>query len=68
MLYESGEPLRHVYFPNDCLVSLLVAVADRKALEVGLVGREGMVGLRSRWEWTLPPFAPWCREPAPPCA
>lgn len=35
----------HVYFPDNCTVSL-VAVADRSsALEVGLVGREGMVGI-----------------------
>jgi len=35
----------HVYFPNDCTVSL-VALADLSSgLEVGLVGREGMVGI-----------------------
>jgi len=34
-----------VYFPGSCMVSL-VAVADRtSALEVGLVGKEGMVGI-----------------------
>lgn len=45
MLYQPRTPSRHVYFPNDCMVSLL-AVADRdRGLEVGLVGREGMVGL-----------------------
>ena len=45
VLYEPGEPIRHVYFPNDCLVSLLATVEGRDALEVGLVGREGMVGV-----------------------
>jgi CRP-like cAMP-binding protein len=45
VLYEPGERLRHVYFLNDGLVSLLMVMADRKALEVGLVGREGMVGV-----------------------
>lgn len=44
ILYEAGERLRHAYFPNDAVVSLLVKVED-KALEVGLVGREGMVGI-----------------------
>ena len=45
MLCEPRTPNRHVYFPNDCMVSLL-AVADRgRGLEVGLVGREGMVGI-----------------------
>jgi hypothetical protein len=46
VLYEPGEQMRHVYFPVDCLVSLLTVVDGRRALEVGLVGREGMVGSR----------------------
>jgi CRP-like cAMP-binding protein len=45
VLYEPGERIRHVYFPNDSLVSLLTLVDDHLALEVGMVGREGMVGL-----------------------
>jgi CRP-like cAMP-binding protein len=45
VLYEPGERLRHVYFPNDAHVSLLIVMLDRKALEVGLVGQEGMVGI-----------------------
>ena len=45
VLYGPGDPIRHVYFPNDSLVSLLATVEGRQALEVGLVGREGMVGI-----------------------
>jgi len=45
VLYEPGDPIRHVYFPNDSLVSLLTTVEGHEALEVGLVGREGMVGI-----------------------
>lgn len=45
VLYEPGDPIRHVYFPNDCLVSLLATVGGCDALEVGLVGREGVVGI-----------------------
>jgi CRP-like cAMP-binding protein len=44
VLYEPGDRLRHVYFPGDAHVSLLVVLDKDKALEVGLVGREGMVG------------------------
>lgn len=45
VLYESGDPIRYVYFPSDCLISLLTQVEDHMALEVGLVGSEGMVGI-----------------------
>jgi CRP-like cAMP-binding protein len=46
VLYEPGDSIRNVYFPNDCLVSLLTVIDGHRALEVGLVGREGMVGAR----------------------
>ena len=46
VLYEPGEQMRHVYFPSNCLVSLLTVVEGHRVLEVGLVGREGMVGSR----------------------
>lgn len=37
--------LSDVYFPNSGIVSLLAAVNGRATLEVGLVGKEGMIGL-----------------------
>ena len=45
VLYEPGTPIRHVYFPTDALVSLLTVVDGHMALEIGLVGREGMLGI-----------------------
>jgi CRP-like cAMP-binding protein len=45
VLYEPGQVIQHVYFPNDSLVSLLTLVDHHMALEVGIVGREGMVGV-----------------------
>ena len=45
VFYESGETIRHVYFPCDSLVSLLTLADGHLALEVGLIGREGMVGI-----------------------
>ena len=45
VLYQTGEPITHVYFPRSGVVSLLVPLSDGAAIEVGLVGREGMVGV-----------------------
>ena len=44
VLCEAGKAIRHVYFPLDSLVSLLAAAGKGDTLEVGLVGKEGMVG------------------------
>ena len=45
VLYEPGKRIRHVYFPGDSLISLLTLVEGHLALEVGMVGREGMIGV-----------------------
>jgi CRP-like cAMP-binding protein len=45
VLYEPGNTIRHVYFPGSSLVSLLTLADGHLALEVGLIGREGMVGI-----------------------
>jgi CRP-like cAMP-binding protein len=45
VIFEPGDLIRDVYFPTSGIISLLAAVEDRATLEVGIVGREGMVGL-----------------------
>lgn len=45
VIYEFGDLIRNVYFPTSGIISLLATVEDRATLEVGIVGREGMVGL-----------------------
>lgn len=45
VLFEARARIAHVYFPQGCVVSLLVEAGDGPAVEVGLVGNEGMVGL-----------------------
>jgi CRP-like cAMP-binding protein len=45
VLYEPGAQIPDVYFPDKSIVSLLTIVDGHAALEVGLVGREGMVGI-----------------------
>ena len=44
VLYETNDPIRYVYFPNDSLISLLTLVDAHHALEVGMVGPEGILG------------------------
>ena len=41
----ADQRLSWVHFPIDCAVSLVIESADRPMLEIGLVGREGMVGV-----------------------
>jgi CRP-like cAMP-binding protein len=45
VLYEPHARIRHVYFPNDCFVSMLTSVDAERVAEVGLVGSEGMIGV-----------------------
>lgn len=45
ILFLPDEQIRHVYFPISSVVSLLTALEDGNGMEVGLVGREGMVGI-----------------------
>jgi CRP-like cAMP-binding protein len=45
VLYESGGPLHHVYFPTDSIVSLLYAMANGASAEIAVVGNEGVLGI-----------------------
>ncbi|ACC81057.1 Crp/Fnr family transcriptional regulator [Nostoc punctiforme] len=44
-LYEAGEPITQVYFPNKAVVSIITTMEDGSTVEVGLVSSEGMVGM-----------------------
>jgi CRP-like cAMP-binding protein len=45
VLHEAGETIRSVYFLNDGLGSVPTVQPDGKSVEVGLIGREGFVGV-----------------------
>ena len=45
VLYSAGAQIENVYFPETAVVSLLSTLEDGSTTEVGLIGREGMVGL-----------------------
>jgi CRP-like cAMP-binding protein len=44
ILYEAGDPIRYVYFPADCIVSLLYVMENGASAEISVVGYEGLVG------------------------
>ena len=44
-LHEPSDVLRFAHFPNSGLISLLIATADGKTVEAGVVGKEGAAGI-----------------------
>jgi CRP-like cAMP-binding protein len=44
VLFESGDEVDQVYFPQYGMLSLLAVLRDGKAIETATVGREGVVG------------------------
>jgi CRP-like cAMP-binding protein len=45
IIYAANEAIGPVYFPVSGISSMVCLMADGRAAEVGLIGREGMVGL-----------------------
>jgi CRP-like cAMP-binding protein len=45
VLYESGDTLRHIYFPTDSIVSLLYVMKDGASAEISVVGNDGAIGV-----------------------
>jgi CRP-like cAMP-binding protein len=45
VIYSAGDNIEYVYFPEIAVVALLSSLEDGSTTEVGLIGREGMVGL-----------------------
>jgi CRP-like cAMP-binding protein len=45
VLYEPGDLQRHVFFPADCIVSLLYVMENGASAEIAVVGNEGLIGV-----------------------
>lgn len=46
VLSEPGKPTKYAYFPTEGFISLIAVVKGSPGVEVGMVGREGMLGVQ----------------------
>ena len=44
-LYESGDPIGHVFFPTTSIVSLLYVMENGASAEIAITGNEGLIGI-----------------------
>ncbi len=44
-IYAAGQKVNFVYFPADCIISLIYVTLDGHSSEISVVGREGVVGI-----------------------
>lgn len=45
VIYESGEQLKHIYFPTTAIISLLYIMENGSTAEIGMAGNDGLVGI-----------------------
>jgi CRP-like cAMP-binding protein len=45
VLYQADQEIEEVYFPEDAVVAMIDTMQDARTVEVGIIGREGVVGI-----------------------
>lgn len=45
LMYESGRPMRHVYFPTDSIISMQYLMESGASTAISVVGNEGLLGI-----------------------
>jgi CRP-like cAMP-binding protein len=44
VVFEANQPVRHAYFPESGIISVVSVIADGRSIEIGTIGREGVAG------------------------
>jgi CRP-like cAMP-binding protein len=47
VIYVADEPIEYVYFPESAVFSVVATMNDGASVEVGIIGNEGMLGIRA---------------------
>ena len=45
LVFRRNEPIRHAYFPDNCVISLVTEMSDGDSVEAMTVGNDGFVGM-----------------------
>ena len=56
ILHESGEVVKQIYFPTDSIISLLGTTEEGWSVQLGLIGKEGVVGMVGLLEAKTMPY------------
>ena len=62
-IYDTGALITQVYFPLNCVISEVTAVEDEVAVEVAMIGLEGMAGLPAFLGTAASPHRCFCQVP-----
>jgi CRP-like cAMP-binding protein len=56
IVYEPKEPIKQIYFPDNTVISILSVMKDGRAVEAGMVGHEGVVGIHALFGISSAPY------------
>jgi CRP-like cAMP-binding protein len=45
VVYRADQKIEQVYFPEEAVVAMIATTTDRRTVEVGIIGHEGIVGI-----------------------
>lgn len=62
-IYHAGEPIAEVFFPIDCVLSVVTRMKDGGEIEVGTIGREGTSGIPLILDGTTTANDSYCQVP-----